>query len=203
LEADVLGREPGPQQVRVHALELAQDRADVDRARRHLDRRQGLDRAAEGRGVHVRANAADALDQRDVLHPARPLRQELDAAEAVSDLDTDRLYGVAAALHADLVRLLERGVVRSDRNGVGHDGSVRERVSCNGTSAASRKNPARSSAGRSSGARFGWPENRTLKKSWISRSIQEAARTIGAMDGSVAPRVKVLKCTVRPAAAKW
>ena len=90
-EAHELGGDAGPEDVRVEALKLGHDDANVLRAGRGLDAGELLHGLAEGEGVDEGADAADALHERDDLDVVAGFGQMLDAAE----VETDVQLGVA------------------------------------------------------------------------------------------------------------
>ena len=73
-----------PQQVAVNALQLGHQRADGLRARRRGDAGQLLHAQRVSHGVHVRADAADAFEQVQVLHPVAVFGGLFDAAMHVA-----------------------------------------------------------------------------------------------------------------------
>ena len=106
LKAHEFRRKSRPQKMRVQALKLGDDRSDVDGARRHLDPGNLLRRTAERHGMDVGADAAHALDQGNIGDPFAALRQQLDPAEAESDVDADLLDRFGHAADVDLVQAL-------------------------------------------------------------------------------------------------
>ena len=92
-------------------FQFGDDGADVGGALGQLDAGDGLSRHAEGHGMGVGADAADALDQGDDLDPVAFLRQQLDAAIAEADLDGGGLDDLALALDLDLEGLFQGRVI--------------------------------------------------------------------------------------------
>lgn len=181
----------------MNTLQLGDDGSDVLGARGHFDAGNLLCRPAERHRMHIGADAANALDQRDGGDPFPALDQQLDGAAGDPDLDAGFLDGVGGTVNAQLVGLLERRMVGSDRDRVRHGASAYCLSSLAEPSSASRKNPSFNPGGRRSGMRFGWPMNWTAKKSWISRSNHDAIRSVGVTDGIAPPRVEVVKLTYR------
>jgi hypothetical protein len=67
LEAEGVGEQAEPEQVAVHAVQLAPDDAQEAAPVGHLDAHEGLDALAVGLGVDARADAAHALHDLDHL----------------------------------------------------------------------------------------------------------------------------------------
>src|SRR3990172_5289186 len=80
LEADRVAGQPQPQQVRVDPRQLEPERPQQARATGDLHAGQDLDGLRVGDRVGHRADAADALEQRQVLVVGAPLGLRLDAA---------------------------------------------------------------------------------------------------------------------------
>jgi hypothetical protein len=119
-EAHELGRDAGPEHVRVQALQLRHDDANVLRARRRREAGQLLHGLAKREGVDVGADAADALHQRDDLNVVARFGQVLDAAEVEADMQLGVADGFAFADHVQLVGFFERRVVRAHGDFVAH-----------------------------------------------------------------------------------
>ncbi len=119
-EAHELGGDAGPENMRVQALELGHDDANVLGARRRSEAGELLHGLAEREGVNVRADAADALHERDDLDVVARFGQMLDAAEVETDVQLGIGDGFAFADHVELVRFFEAGMVRAHGDFVAH-----------------------------------------------------------------------------------
>ncbi len=100
--ADVHRVRAEPQAVAGDPLQLAEDRPDVARAARHLERHQLLDRLAVADVVGGRRDVVHAVGQQDDLRPVAVLAQLLDAAMEIADDDVgvDDLLAVETQHHA-------------------------------------------------------------------------------------------------------
>ena len=125
--ADNMTRDTQPEQVGVDALKLLDDIPDVLRPAGDLNAGDVLDAAAVGPGVGVRADAADALHQRNGLDEIALLAQLFNAAVVVADKNLG--IGDALAVHDQLGMdgLLKRGMVGADGNCVTH-GFLRKKI---------------------------------------------------------------------------
>ena len=119
-EAHELGGDAGPENMRVQALKLGHDDADVLRARRRGLAGQAFHGLAKGEGVDVGADAADALHQRDDLDVVAGLGQVLDAAEVEADMQLGVDDGFAFADHVELVGFFEGRMVGAHGDFVAH-----------------------------------------------------------------------------------
>ena len=120
LEAHELGRDAGPEDVRVQPLQLRHDDANVLRARRRREAGKPLHRLAKSEGVNVGADAADPLHQRDDLNVVAGFGQMLDAAEVEADMQLGVDYGLAFADHVQLVGFFQRRMIGTHGNLVAH-----------------------------------------------------------------------------------
>ena len=104
-----------PEQMAVDALQLGHQLADRLRARRHFDAGQLLHAQAVGHGVDVRADAADALQQVQVLHPVAALGGLLDPAVDIAQPHDASVTISPSTREFRSARLFQRRVLRPDR----------------------------------------------------------------------------------------
>ena len=177
-EAHELGGNACPQDVRVQALELGHDDANILGARRGLEAGQLFHGLAQRERVNEGADAADALHERDDLNVVARFGQVLDAAEVEADVELGILYRFAFADHVELVGFFKAGVVGPHGDLVAHFATsfcpCRPEAGSSGAGATRRFTPGLSPA-RSISGTYSRPVKSIAKPSWTSRSIQSAA----------------------------
>ena len=101
-------------------LQLRDNHTDILAALGHLHAGDVLDTHRVGHGVGVRTDAAHALHQNVGLDEVALLGQLLNAAVVITNkhLGIGDLFAVYGETSVD--RLFQRGMVRSDRNGITH-----------------------------------------------------------------------------------
>ena len=119
-EAHELGGDAGPEHVRMQALKLCHDDANVLRARRRRLSGQSFHGLAKSEGVDVGADAADALHERNDLNVVASLGQVLDAAKVETDMQLGVNYGFAFADQVQLIGFFECRMVRPHGDFVAH-----------------------------------------------------------------------------------
>src|SRR5206468_3271409 len=94
--SELEGRSGEPDEMRVDAVQLAQQHAHPGRARRYFDREQLLDRKDEDELVVLERDVVDPLGIRDRLPPRLLLHRLLEAGVQVTDHRTqpDDLFAV-------------------------------------------------------------------------------------------------------------
>ncbi len=118
VEPDLVAGHAEPEQMAVHAFQFADQGADVLGTLGDLDAHQFLNALHETGGVGVRADAADALHEVDVLDVATALRQLLDAAVVVAEAKVGVDDELAVDFQAERRGFLQRRVLWSDGDGV-------------------------------------------------------------------------------------
>ena len=109
-----------PQQMRMNPLQFLCDHADILPALRYLDARYIFNAQAVCQRMGMRADAAHPLHQRDRLNKIPLLTELFNAAVIVSDKDLCIRNALAVHDQSRVNRLLQRGMIWSDRNDVTH-----------------------------------------------------------------------------------
>ena len=117
LEAHLVGGHAQPQQVAVHALEFAEQRAYREGALRGLGLGYLLDVGDIAGGVGMRADAADALYQVEILYIGTVLGGLLHAAVVVAEVHGGAGDLLAVQDEHEVLGLFERGVLGAQRDG--------------------------------------------------------------------------------------
>ena len=116
---DVAG-DTEPQEVRMQALKLGGDDADVLTALRHLYAVYALDAHRVGKGVRVGTDAADAFDQHEGLYRVALGCELFYAAVVIADKHIRVADDLALGIELRVYRLLQRGMVRAYGNYIAH-----------------------------------------------------------------------------------
>ncbi|MPM90537.1 hypothetical protein SDC9_137658 [bioreactor metagenome] len=70
--------------------------------------------------MDIGANTTDAFHQRNILQVVSSLCQQLDTTEVESDCYINILHVFALAGNVDLIRFFQSGMIRTNRNCIGH-----------------------------------------------------------------------------------
>ncbi len=114
IEPGFVGGHTQPEQVPVDALQPGHDLTDGLGARRGFHLRQFLHAEAVGQGMRMRADAAHALEQVQVLVPVAALGGLLDAAVGIAQAHVRGGHDLAIHGELEVPRLLEGGMLRAD-----------------------------------------------------------------------------------------
>ena len=123
VEADKMPGQAQPQQMRMNALQFTHDGADEQRPLRHRDATGLFNGLHTGQRVRGRADAADALDQENGFFKIFRLRQFLNAAMVVTQLDVQVNHRLTFHVQLEKLRLFLQSMVGPNRHNspLGHD----------------------------------------------------------------------------------
>ena len=115
LESEGIGREAEPEQVAVHALELAPEGAQPAGAIGYDRAEQGFDSLAVAHAVHEGADAADALGDVHIVEVVALFDQHLEAAVDVADLRNGAYHFLVLEDEVEVEGFGEDGMLRAER----------------------------------------------------------------------------------------
>ena len=98
------------------ALELGHQRAQIDRARRHLDRERRFDRPCKGDGIGHRAVTGSVSGKMRGLFELRARHQPLDSLVHIAQALLEPHHGLAIGGEAKMAWLDDAGMHRPDRD---------------------------------------------------------------------------------------
>src|SRR5271166_1304865 len=173
----------------MQTLEFGHDHADVEGPWRRSQLCQRLQRLTDRERVHVGADAANTLHQRDHLRELPALGEVFDPPEIETDAQFGVVYGFSLTEQINLIGLLECGMIRANWDAVAHSSSLW------------RLTPTASPTRKKSGS-YSRPAKSTARYSWISRSIQSAAGQRSQMLAVFSAAV-VVKLSSLPSRSQW